>query len=54
MRSELAAAQSNIRESRRALDTGEQETLRVRDELACAMRDIQRLTTELHVSLPSI
>lgn len=50
MRSELAAAQSSIRESRRALDTGEQETLKLRDELTSAMRNIQRLTAELHVS----
>ncbi|KAM3187808.1 hypothetical protein ACTXT7_001585 [Hymenolepis weldensis] len=48
LRSELAAAQGSIRESRRALDTGEQETLRLRDELASAMRNIQRLTAELH------
>ncbi|VDO16205.1 unnamed protein product [Rodentolepis nana] len=48
--SELAAAQSSIRESRRAIDTGEQETLRIRDELASTMRDIQRLTAELHMA----
>ena len=51
LRSELAAAQSSLRESRRALDSGELESARIRDELASAMRDIQRLQAELHVSL---
>ncbi|VDK20611.1 unnamed protein product [Taenia asiatica] len=48
LRGELAAAQSSLRESRRALDGGEQESARIRDELSSAMRDLQRLQTELH------
>ncbi len=51
LKSELAAAQSGLRESRRAAETADKENGRLRDELSGMVRDIQRLETAYHVRL---
>uniref|UniRef100_A0A5K3FC40 Cytospin-A n=2 Tax=Mesocestoides corti TaxID=53468 RepID=A0A5K3FC40_MESCO len=43
LKSEIAAAQSSLRECRRATDLAEKENIRLREELSGMVRDIQRL-----------